>query len=129
MRDELEKMENCRLVLKRNFRGMPFLPHMSKDHKLQVERKVIELVGELYGQYKPLSALSDEEKEWYYTQHGIDLEADPLLTAAGINDDYPLGRGIFKEEHDQFLILVNFEDHVEIQMLPGAGPNIFNSLE
>lgn len=51
MRDELEKMENCRLVIKRNFRGMPFLPHMSKEHKLQVERKVVELVGELYGQY------------------------------------------------------------------------------
>ena len=35
-----------------------------------------------------------------------------------MNDDYPVGRGVFKEENSNFAILVNFEDHIEIVMSP-----------
>jgi protein-arginine kinase len=37
--------------------------------------------------------------------------------AAGINDDYPVGRGVFIEEHRNFIVKVNFEDHIEIVLL------------
>ena len=37
--------------MRRNFRGMPFAPLMTKEGKLQIERKVVEVLGELYGDY------------------------------------------------------------------------------
>ena len=44
--------------------------------------------------------------------------------AAGINDDYPVGRGVFIEDTQEFVVLVNFEDHIQIIMLPRQGvPN------
>jgi hypothetical protein len=38
--------------------------------------------------------------------------------AAGINDDWPTGRGVFIHEHKELVVLVNFEDHIEIVILP-----------
>ena len=92
-----------------------------------MERKVIEIVGELYGQYTQLSKMSEEEREWL-EERGVSLDQDPVHTAAGLNDDYPLGRGVFKEERGQFVVLTNFEDHIEIQMMPGSGENLFSAL-
>ena len=50
--------------------------------------------------------------------------------AAGINDDYPVGRGVFIEDTQEFVVLVNFEDHIQIIMLPGQGikKNVHNAL-
>ena len=43
-----------KISLKRNFRGMPFTPLITRQSKLQIEKKV-EVVGELYGSYTPVS--------------------------------------------------------------------------
>lgn len=40
--------------------------------------------------------------------------------AAGINDDFPVGRGVFIDDHREFVVLINFEDHIQIVMLPIA---------
>jgi len=50
---------------------------------------------------------------------GINTERNAIHDAAGINDDYPIGKGIFRDEFDRFIILVNFEDHIEIIIFPG----------
>ena len=42
-----------------------------------------------------------------------------LHDASGINDDWPAGRGIFIDDNHEFVVLVNFEDHIRIIMLPG----------
>ena len=34
--------------------------------------------------------------------------------AAGINDDWPVGRGIFIQDKKDFIVLVNFEEHLKI---------------
>ena len=41
---------------------MPFTPLMTQDCKLQVEKKVQEVVGELYGNYTPLACMPAEER-------------------------------------------------------------------
>lgn len=48
----------------------------------------------------------------------IDLKRQALHDAAGINDDYPVGRGIFIEDLFEFFVLVNFEDHIQIVVAP-----------
>lgn len=54
--EEMQKQkhlcERLKISLRRNFRGMPFSPLMTKEAKLQIERKVVEVLGELYGKYQ-----------------------------------------------------------------------------
>lgn len=40
---------------------MPFPPLMTQECKLQVEKKVSEVVGELYGNYIPLASMPADE--------------------------------------------------------------------
>ena len=56
--DQLNHMKNCinkisdfQFEVDRNFKGTPFTPLMTKEAKLQVERKVVEVLGQLYGSY------------------------------------------------------------------------------
>lgn len=83
----------------------------------------MEVVGELYGQYFPIKQVKNEDLEWL-AQLGVSLDQDPVHTAAGLNDDYPVGRGMFKEENGNFVILVNMEDHIEVIMTPHSGEKI-----
>ena len=55
------------------------------------------MVGELYGKYKPIQSLDGVDK-LFLKYHSIDIERSKLHDAAGINDDYPVGRGVFKED-------------------------------
>ena len=37
--------------------------------------------------------------------------------AAGINDDWPVGRGVFISDDKDFFVFVNFEDHLKLVVL------------
>eukprot|EP00347_Sterkiella_histriomuscorum_P011380 403372676 len=117
MQDALEKIKHFKISARRNFKGTPFSPLMTREAKLQVERKIVEVLGELYGQYTQLARLDEKEKSWM-TSQGISVERDPEHDAAGINDDWPTGRGVFIHDQRSFVVLVNFEDHLEIIILP-----------
>jgi len=117
MKHIMQKAENLQIKLRRNFRGMPFSPLMTKEAKLQIERKVVEVLGELYGQYHQVARIEEKEKGWLKSI-GVPVKRTSLHDAAGINDDYPVGRGVFIEDQHNFVVLVNFEDHIEIILLP-----------
>ena len=46
-----QKTQGLQMSMRRNFRGMPFSPLMTREAKLQIERRVVEVLGELCGQY------------------------------------------------------------------------------
>ena len=96
---------------------MPFTPLMTKEAKLQIERRVVEVLGELCGQYHQVARLEEQQKK-ILKKFDIDVERSRLHDSAGINDDYPVGRGVFIEDSNEFVVLVNFEDHIQIIMLP-----------
>ncbi len=108
---------------------MPFSPLMTREAKLQIERRVVEVLGELCGQYHQISRIEDKNKKWL-KEIGVSVERTALHDAAGINDDYPVGRGVFIEDTKEFVVLVNFEDHIQIIMLPQSGvkSNVKNAL-
>ena len=85
---------------------------------MQVERRVVEVLGELYGSYNKLMTLPDQEKNWLQSI-GVNLGRTQLMDASGINDDWPAGRGVFIDDNHEFVVLVNFDDHIRIIMLPG----------
>ena len=117
-----EKLKSFKFSARRNFKGTPFSVLMTRESKLQVERKVVEVLGELYGQYTQFNRLEEKEKVWL-TSIGASLEKQPEHDAAGINDDFPIGRGVFIHDQRQFCVLVNFEDHLELIILPGGTPD------
>ena len=57
------------------------------------------------------------------------MEIDPdnqskELDAGGVNDDWPVGRGVFIQDDKDFVVQVNFEDHLQMTVLPNrANPN------
>lgn len=121
-----ERMEKLRFEVRRNFRGMPFTPLMTKETKLQVERRVVEVLGELCGRYCPVGKIAESDKDWLF-RIGVNVGRSELHDAAGLNEDYPIGRGVFIEDAREFVVLVNFEDHIQIIMLPEKGAR--NSLK
>jgi len=86
---------------------------MSTEVKLQVERRIVETVGELYGKYHSLSKIDGKVKE-FLSKLGISVDRSPSHDAAGINDDWPTGRGVFIDDNLSFALLVNFEDHIQV---------------
>ena len=115
-----ESVQDMQISMRRNFRGMPFSPLMTREAKLQIERRVVEVLGELCGQYHQVSRIEENQKA-FLAEIGVSVERTALHDAAGINDDYPVGRGVFIEDTHEFVVLVNFEDHIQIIMLPGSG--------
>ena len=57
--------------------------------------------------------------EWLQSV-GIDAQnKNKELEAAGVNDDWPVGRGIFIQDNKDFVVMVNFEDHLKFILIPG----------
>lgn len=94
---DLDKLKSYRISARRNFKGTPFTPLMTKESKLQIERKVVEVLGELYGSYTQFAKMEESQKEWLRGV-GICVEKESEHDAAGINDDWPIGRGVFIHE-------------------------------
>ena len=58
--------------------------------------------------------MSEKDIEWLKSV-GIDpFNQDEELKAAGVSDDWPVGRGIFIQDDRNFVLLVNFIDHIRI---------------
>ena len=104
--EELQKVPKFKLSVRRNFSSAPFAPLMNKECKFKIERKVVEVLGELYGKYTQFAQLDEKDTEWLLEQ-GINVEKNPEHDAGGINDDWPMGRGVFIHEQKEYVILVN----------------------
>jgi len=77
--------------------------------------------GELDGKYYALTALSEEERKQLIEDHFLFKEGDRFLKAAGLNRDWPDGRGIYHNNEKTFLVWVNEEDQLRIiSMQKGA---------
>jgi protein-arginine kinase len=52
--------------------------------------------------------------------------------AAGINEDWPVGRGVFIQDQKNFVVLVNFEQHIKIIVLKDSeepNDNMFEGIK
>ena len=59
MNEAMDKIKHFKISARRNFKGTAFTPLMTRESKLQIERKVVEVLGELYGQYTQLVRLEE----------------------------------------------------------------------
>ena len=66
------------------------------------------------GTYYSLNSMSEEDREQLVEDHFLFKQGDRFLEAAGLNRDWPEGRGIFHNNDKTFLVWINEEDQLRI---------------
>jgi len=116
---------STRIRVGRNIDNMPLGPAISNEQRNSVETSVVEglktLEGELEGNYYPLLGMSKEVQETLIKDHFLFKEGDRFLDAAGLNRNWPEGRGIYHNTDKTFLVWVNEEDQLRIISMQQGG--------
>merc|ERR1719479_249828 len=79
------------------------------------------LEGELAGTYYPLLGMSESVKQQLVDDHFLFVSGDKNLIAAGMEREWPEGRGIFHNKEKTFLTWVNEEDQLRIISMQKGG--------
>jgi len=87
----------------------------------QVAAALMRLQGPLAGEYYSLGDLSGSERQQLIEDHFLFKAGDRFLAAAGLNRDWPAGRGIFHNTEKTFLVWVNEEDQLRIISMQMGG--------
>jgi arginine kinase len=116
---------STRIRVARNLADIPLGPHINKQQRNQIEQEVLailtQLPDELSGKYYPLGKIDEETRQQLVADHFLFKQGDRFLQAAGLNRDWPHGRGIFHNAARTFLVWINEEDHLRIiSMQPGG---------
>lgn len=74
--------------------------------------------------------MTDDDKQKLIKEHFLFKEGDRFLEAAGLNRDWPEGRGIFHNDQLTFLVWVNEEDQLRIISMENGSDikNVFERL-
>merc|ERR1712240_167851 len=79
------------------------------------------LKGELAGTYYPLTGMQESVRQKLVDDHFLFVSGDKNLIAAGMERDWPEGRGIFHNKEKTFLTWVNEEDQLRIISMQMGG--------
>ena len=117
---------STRIRVGRNIKNMPLGPAISKEQRNQIEASIVAslhtLKGELKGNYYPLLGMCKEDQDSLIQDHFLFKKGDRFLASAGLNRDWPNGRGIYHNKDKTFLVWVNEEDQLRIiSMQKGGG--------
>merc|ERR1711910_250773 len=77
--------------------------------------------GDLSGNYFPLTGMEETWGQQLVDDHFLFMSGDPNLKVAGMERDWPEGRGIFHNKDKTFLTWVNEEDQLRIISMQGGG--------
>jgi len=116
---------STRVRVGRNLDGFSFAPGITTEDRAEVERRVVQVLngftGDLSGNYHSLSGMDEETRSQMVADHFLFKQGDRFLESAGVNRDWPHGRGIFHSEDKQFLVWVNEEDQLRIISMEQGG--------
>merc|ERR1719325_529023 len=79
------------------------------------------LTGDLAGNYYPLTGMQENVRQQLVDDHFLFVSGDRNLTVAGMERDWPEGRGIFHNAAKTFLVWVNEEDQLRIISMQMGG--------
>lgn len=125
---------STRIRVGRNVAEMPLGPAISREQRNVLESMVAaslgRLQGELAGTYYPLLGMAEKVQSQLIADHFLFKAGDRFLDAAGLNRDWPEGRGIFHNQDKTFLVWVNEEDQLRIISMQQGGDiqAVFNRL-
>ena len=121
---------SIRIRVGRNLTNLPLPAAMTADQRMALEQKMMGVFDllqerlEFKGDYHSLTLghaheLDETDYHKLIDRHLIfkDMRKDPYLEAAGIADHWPLGRGCFKNNNEDFLIWLGEEDHLRLMVM------------
>merc|ERR1712079_124459 len=118
-------VHSCRIRVGRSIDGFGLSPGITKEQRLGVEKLMKtatkSFTGDLAGNYYPLTGMDEKVRQQLVDDHFLFVSGDRNLTVAGMERDWPEGRGIFHNDAKTFLIRVNEEDQLRIISMQKGG--------
>merc|ERR1712168_224203 len=118
-------VHSTRIRVGRSIDGFGLSPGITKDQRIGVEKLTASAVqtftGELAGKYYPLTGMEESVRQQLVDDHFLFVSGDRNLQVAGMERDWPEGRGIFHNEAKTFLLWVNEEDQTRIISMEKGG--------
>merc|ERR1711874_606362 len=118
-------VHSTRIRVGRSIDGFGLSPGITKEQRVGVEKLMASAVqtftGELAGKYYPLTGMEESVRQQLVDDHFLFVSGDRNLTVAGMERDWPEGRGIFHNDKKTFLIWVNEEDQLRIISMENGG--------
>merc|ERR1711963_1338410 len=118
-------VHSTRIRVGRSIDGFGLSPGITKEQRLAVEslmkNALSKLTGDLAGNYYPLTGMDEAVRQQLVDDHFLFMSGDPNLKVAGMERDWPEGRGIFHNKDKTFLLWVNEEDQMRIISMEKGG--------
>merc|ERR1719367_599395 len=123
--DSNAPVHSTRIRVGRSIEGFGLSPGITKEQRLGVETLMksafAKLEGDLSGKYFPLLGMPEADRQQLVDDHFLFISGDKNLIAAGMERDWPEGRGIFHNAAKTFLVWVNEEDQLRIISMQKGG--------
>merc|ERR1719334_1591061 len=118
-------VHSVRIRVGRSIQGFGLSPGITKEQRVGVENLMkgafAKFAGDLAGNYYPLTGMDEAVRQQLVDDHFLFMSGDPNLKVAGMERDWPEGRGIFHNEDKTFLTWVNEEDQLRIISMQKGG--------
>merc|ERR1712210_174566 len=118
-------VHSTRVRVGRSIDGFGLSPGITKEQRLGVESllksALSKLTGDLAGTYYPLTGMDEKVRQQLVDDHFLFVSGDRNLQVAGMERDWPEGRGIFHNREKTFLIWINEEDQLRIISMQKGG--------
>merc|ERR1711894_404874 len=118
-------VHSCRIRVGCSIQGFGLSPGITKQQRVDVEALMknafAKLEGDLAGSYYALTGMEEAVRQQLVDDHFLFVSGDPNLKVAGMERDWPEGRGIFHNATKTFLVWVNEEDQLRIISMQKGG--------
>merc|ERR1711887_512345 len=118
-------VKSTRIRVGRSIAGFGLSPGITKEQRLEMEglmkNAFANLKDDLSGDYFPLTGMDEATRQQLVDDHFLFVSGDKNLIAAGMERDWPEGRGIFHNKEKTFLVWVNEEDQLRIISMQSGG--------
>merc|ERR1739848_613916 len=118
-------VHSVRIRVGRSIQGFGLSPGITKDQRVGVENLMkgafAKFAGDLAGNYYPLTGMDEAVRQQLVDDHFLFMSGDPSLKVAGMERDWPEGRGIFHNAAKTFLVWVNEEDQLRTISMQKGG--------
>merc|ERR1712241_827305 len=118
-------VHSVRIRVGRSIQGFGLSPGITKQQRVDMEKLMVgafaKMEGDLAGSYYPLTGMDEKVRQQLVDDHFLFMSGDPNLKVAGMERDWPEGRGIFRNADKTFLVWVNEEDQLRIISMQKGG--------
>jgi len=118
-------VHSTRIRVGRSIDGFGLSPGITKEQRVGVENLMknafTKMEGDLSGTYYPLTGMDEAVRQKLVDDHFLFMSGDANLKVAGMERDWPEGRGIYHNEAKTFLVWVNEEDQLRIISMEAGG--------